>query len=169
MNIVRSHILGAIILVGALGLFQSANADAHKQDTAAITSAIAATDAAANKKDANGVIASYAPDFVSYDQKGKQTVKSKIDALAQMSNLFSRVSKVSSKSVVTNIVYDKAGATVFVTQDGSLSATANGKQHTLTVHGTYKDYWTKSNNVWLERSSKGLTGTMTVDGSVVSE
>jgi ketosteroid isomerase-like protein len=142
-------------------------ADVHQQDTTAITAAIAAADTATEKEDAQAANAALAEDYVSYDAKGKQTVKSKADAIAQATKMFTIATGFTSKSVPTKIVYDKTGAAVYETENGTFTMSAHDQQHVMSVHGTYRNYWIKSKGIWLEKQSRALTEVYAIDGKPV--
>jgi ketosteroid isomerase-like protein len=159
----RSAVL-AIALFASTAALTPVYAETHQQSTSKIIAAYGAFDAAVAKKDASGAVASDAPDYVGYDEKGKTEVKSKADDLAQAEQALPMTSKCTSKSVVTKIVYDKTGATVFETQDQTFTFSAGGQEHTGSVHSTCKELWVESHGTWLRKTSWTISETSTTDG-----
>ncbi len=144
----------------------------HSKDKAFIRNAINKMDMAYAAKDADGYVAYTAPDFVDVDLNGKEGVHGKEERHQRLIATFAKATKLDAKitarSTVRSITFDKDGATAITDSYTTYSANVNGQVRLLGDHSTSRDFWVKSSAGWLERRSHTLSSEKTVNGQPTS-
>ena len=157
----------ALPLCAALLAAAPVFAQDHAKDEAFIRNAIKQTDAAAEKKDAKGVVAFTHPDYVGIDKDGKEVTHGKAEREAKMARLFSDAVKIITQTKVTRIRFTSDGATVESQSGGTILLAKGDRKATMKGSSTSRDLWVKVKNGWLEKRTRGLTSTLTVNGKPV--
>ena len=153
------------ILAGALPV--RAEGGGTAQDKAAIQSAVQKMDAASNRKDAAAYSAFLHPQFVNINMRGQETVSSKAEQQAQLTQAFGQASQVFQKSTIRSITFSPAGALVDQSSRNMLAFLQGKRTLKMTGGGHYHDLWVKSGGVWLEKRSQAVSEQYFINGKEV--
>ena len=166
MNYNRPVLISGII-ISVLSFTSLGNADNHSQDKVFIQSAIQKMDKASNNKDANGYVVFTDPNFIGIGKSGQETTHGKEERREKLERLLASVTQITGQTTVTHFTFDKQGAVVDKSQTFSLAVTKNGQKMQMDGKGTYRDFWVKSGNIWLQQKSRTITETLTVNGHLI--
>lgn len=156
----RSILLACLLILGAASLLADATTDARKE----IQDRYNRENGAAMKKDAEGLLAYTAPDYVHTDKKGN---KMKLEQMRQMMpQLFAITSDIKAKTTITKITVKGKQAKVAVSEHAEMMMTnpQTQKQGKVVADSSSQDVWMKTGKGWMKKSSKTLTERATFDG-----
>jgi ketosteroid isomerase-like protein len=164
MRIVGS--LAAVALMTAVSLQPVlVRADATSDARAAIQSAYKKVNEAAARKDANAILAVYAPDYVSVGRKGE------VHKLAEVKQNFQRIISAAQSIKGTTTIQKfslKGKQAVATIKDHTEIVVVNPQnaQQTakLVADTTSEDTWVKAGKGWLQKKSKEISSRQTLNG-----
>jgi ketosteroid isomerase-like protein len=139
-----------------VGVSLPAHADNHSKDRAFIQYAIRKMDAAVAKKDVDGCIAFVHPDYVQINLAGHEIAHGKKEIRQRIAKIFAHVTSIVGHTAITNITFSKAGATVTDITEGEIKMSVNGHERVIKNRSTFRAFWVKSGNGWLEKRSRTI-------------
>jgi ketosteroid isomerase-like protein len=137
-----------------VGASLPAHADNHSKDRAFIQYAIRKMDAAGMKKDVDGCIAFVHPDYVQVNLAGHEIAHGKKELRQRIAKVFAHVTSIVAHTTITNITFSKEGATVTDITEGEFKMSVNGHERVIKNRSTFRAFWVKSGNRWLEKRSQ---------------
>lgn len=151
--------VGAALLVACSVSAQTA-ASARKE----LTAIYARMDVLTQKRDANGLMKYYAPNFTSTTAKGVRLSGAQVHQT--MTQLFKHTKNVRSVARITGLSLKGNTATCMTTQSFScqFQDPNTKKMNKLAVTGASKDVWMKVSSGWRLLSSQSLKETVTLNG-----
>lgn len=169
MQFHRYLALPAVVLLFA-GSAPSLRADSSADARKAIAAAYAKMNAAAAKKDADGIFALHTEDYTETDVKGKK------HTIAELKQQLPQIFRLA-KSIKANTVIDsfslKGSKAVVVNHDHSqivLQNPQNPEQTaTLVVDSKSEDTWVKGPKGWQQKLSKSLSAHQTLNGKEMKQ
>lgn len=167
MNYSHLVLVGSVTISTFFCLAFPLIADSQSKDKVAIQNEIQKMDQASNNKSADGYVVFTHPDFINIDKSGQETTHGKEQRREKMRQLFARATQVTGRTTVTHIVLSKQGAVVDKSSIFTLVLTRDGQKMDMKGKGTYRDFWVKDVGVWLQKNSRTITETTTVNGQPV--
>ncbi len=161
----RTYLFAAaagLLLLG--GVVPSARADATSDARRALQTLYDKTNAAAARKDANGVLAYMTPDFVATGVKGeKRTVA---DLRAQLTQIFPLLQSWRGGSRIQQVTLKGGAATVVVKENVRMVLVnpQTKQKAVLDSMGTSRDVWVKSGGGWRMKQSRNLSSKALLNG-----
>ncbi len=157
----------AVLTLGMLLSFAPSilRADATADAKTAIQSAYAKQTAAINKKDVQGVVAVYSPDYLAIGTNGRKN-RTLAETKQQLAMLFTKGQNIKATQTIQKITVKGNQATVLVKEHAEFSLPdLQQKLHRLISNSNAEDIWVKSGKSnWLKKQSKTLSNKGTVDG-----
>ncbi len=156
--------LVALSMAASLGV---AKADDSASAKKAIQAQYSKLEAAAAKKDVQGMTAHLAPDFESVGLDGK-TVKAS-EFKVRLDTALQSVKSINDVTSITKLTLKGDRATVFVKNTVSLLYInpSTKKRSRAVIERASDTQWEKKSGIWLERRSKTLAMKQTVDGKEI--
>jgi hypothetical protein len=153
------------LCLGVMSL-SPAMADTPAQARSAIQALYNKQNAAAAKKDVNGVLVNMAPDFQAVSKDGRKiTAAQQRQALTQ---LFSMAQSIHATSAIQKFRLQGNRATVTVKENGTFLVVnpnaAAAKPARFTVEDVSEDTWVKKGNRWLNERSVTLAEKQLING-----
>ena len=161
--------LSLIALATCVALPVAAGADPAATPTKALFQKLYdKADAAADKKDADGVVAIYSVNVVAQEKDG--TSKTYSDLLQGAQQLFTLAQSVSSRTTVTSCKVDGNTALILQTDVTKLSVAnpTGGPGYVLVDTSVTRDGWRKTDEGWKIVKENAISDDMTEDGKPVS-
>ena len=155
----------AVVLTG-LAFLPAARAAAPAEVQKALQADYNDRDGAVSRKDIEGTLAHYAPDFTSVSSVGKMhdLKEERVDFLKTFRTVKSSVTR----STIQKVTLNKAGAeaAVVVRRRGTLLVFNPQTQasNTVVLEGAYQDTWAKRGGAWLLTREQASSFKATMDG-----
>ena len=157
--------LFVVLVTGVFVQGASAQMSADSAAQKAITLQVKKSDAAATKKDVNGMLATLAPDYEGVDYQGRKMNREKVKLA--MTQMLAFAKSLTIKTTVNKVVAKGNEATADVTEVVVITvqnAQQGGKLSKLVANGVSVQTWVKKGTNWLQRRSKAQKTEYTLDG-----
>lgn len=165
--LIRRTLLTAALLLAGASFAPQARADATSDARKTIQAAYDKMNAAAAKKDVNGILAYYAPDYEHVNQRGQKTTLAAMRQ--QMPQLLQMMKSIKATTAIKKFVLQGSQATVAVASQGEMVGVdpQTKKAVKIVIFSSDEDLWVKGAKGWMQKRSKTLSSKQTVDGKPV--
>ncbi|HZO87155.1 MAG TPA: nuclear transport factor 2 family protein [Chthonomonadaceae bacterium] len=164
--LVRRPVPIAMTLYAALALAPLATADATADARKAIQTAYNQANAAMARKDVNGGLAHFAPDFEAVTRNGKKIM---LPQIRQQLQQITMMQSIRAKSTIQKFRLKGNQAVVTVKEHADLTGVnpQNKQKLTMSIDSVSEDTWVKSGKGWLQKRSKSLRETAKINGKPI--